>query len=209
MDTSGAVCQFSSVRDIKSGTRRQPFPELPTCTQVVAYDTGFAVLTAAGSVYTWGDERYGACLGRDVSDDDPADRPGLVTALEDLPTGPISKIAAGGYMLAALTAGKDLYLWGGHPGRRTIPADVTDEPEPFVIDEQDVEDVAVGELHLIVLTTEGKVFVIGENKNGQLGLPVDSADSWSPVELGLQHNKRVVGVAAGPRSSFILVQEAL
>lgn len=144
-----------------------------------------------------------------MSEDNPADKPGLVTALESLPTGPISKIAAGGYMLAALTAGNDLYLWGGRPGRKTIPADVADEPEPFVIDEQDIADVAVGESHLIVLTTEGRVFVVGENKNGQLGLPVDSADSWSPVELGLQDNRTVVGVAAGPRSSFIIVKEAL
>lgn len=209
IDTSGAICQFTSVRDIQSGTPSPSFPELPTFTQVVAYETGFAALTTAGSVYTWGDERYGACLGRHVSDDNPSDKPGLVTALENLPTGPISKVAAGGYMLAALTAGNDVYLWGGHPGRKTIPTDVTDEPEPFVVDEQDIADVAVGEAHLIVLTTEGNVFVIGENGNGQLGLPMDSAESWSPVELDLRDNRRAVGVAAGPRNSFIIVSEAL
>lgn len=185
------------------------FLEVPTCTQVVAYDTGFAALTSTGSVYTWGDERYGACLGRDVSDDSPADKPGLVIALEDLPTGAISKIAGGGYMLAALTTGKDLYLWGGHPGRKTVPADVTHEPAPVVIDEQDIADMAVGESHLIVLTTEDRVFVIGGNGNGQLGLPVHSADAWCPVEpIGLRGRGRAVGVAAGPRSSFIIAKEA-
>lgn len=145
-------------------------------------------------------------MGRSVSENSPADKPGLVTTLEDLPTGPIAKIAAGGYMLAALTAGNDLYLWGGHPGKKTVPAGVSDEPAPVVIDEQDIADVAVGESHLIVLTTEGKVFVIGENRNGQLGVSAASVDSWSPVELNLREGKTPVGVAAGPTNSFIIVK---
>lgn len=181
---------------------------LPRCRQVVAYDTGFAALTSTGDVYTWGDERYGACLGRECSEKtSPAERPGLVTALQDLPTGPIAKIAAGGYMLAALTTGNDLYLWGGHPGRKTVPADVSDEPAPVVIEEQDIADVAIGEAHLIALTTEGKVYVIGHNGNGQLSLPIESTDSWRQVDLHLNDGKRAVGVAAGPRNSFFIIQE--
>lgn len=185
----------------------QTFPDLPPCTQLVAYATGFAALTTSGAVYTWGDERYGACLGRDISADaSPAEKPGLVTALQDLPTGPIAKIAAGGYMLAALTAGDDLYLWGGHPGRKAVLADVTDEPSPVVLGEElDVADVAVGEAHLIALTTDSKVYVVGDNGNGQLGLPVDSADSWAQVELNLGEG-RAFSVAAGPRNSFIVVK---
>lgn len=181
--------------------------DLPSCTQVVAYDTGFAALTSTGDVYTWGDERYGACLGRDVSEESPAEKPGLVAALQDLPTGPISKIAAGGYMLAALTAGNDLYMWGGHPGRKTVPTDISEEPTPVVIDEQDVADVALGEAHMIVLTTEGSVYVIGQNGNGQLGLPIESTDSWTQVDLDLGEGNGAVGVAAGPRNSFIIIQE--
>lgn len=205
IDTLGVVRQFASIRDVR-GAPGQPFQDLSPCTQVVAYDTGFAALSSTGSVYTWGDERYGSCLGRDLSEDEPADRPGLVAALQDLPTGPITKIAAGGYMLAALTAGNDLYLWGGHPGKKTVPGDVTDEPAPFVIDEKDIEDVAVGESHLIVLTTEGSVYVIGENGNGQVGMPVSSLDSWSQLDLNLHGDSRAVGVAAGPRNSFVIVK---
>lgn len=206
IDQSGIVVQFQSLQ--KDGTTQGlHVSNLPICTQVVAYDTGFAALTAAGDVYTWGDERYGACLGRDISEASPAERPGLVNALQDLPTGPISKIAAGGYMLAALTAGNDLYLWGGHPGRKTVPADISEEPTPVVIDEQDVADVAFGEAHIIVLTTEGKVHVIGQNGNGQLGLSINLTDSWTQVDLNLSKGKRAIGVAAGPRNSFIIVQE--
>lgn len=206
IDQSGLVVQFQSLQ-VDGMTQGLHVADLPSCTQVVAYDTGFAALTSAGDVYTWGDERYGACLGRDISEASPAEKPGLVTALKDLPTGPISKLAAGGYMLAALTAGNDLYLWGGHPGRKTVPTDISEDPTPVVIDEQDVADVALGEAHIIVLTTGGKVYVIGQNSNGQLGLSLESTDSWMRVDLNLSKGKRAVGVAAGPRNSFIIIRE--
>lgn len=180
---------------------------LPDCQQVVAYETGFAALTPAGDVYSWGDERYAACLGRDVSEDEPADQPALVAALRDLPTGPVVKVAAGGYVLTALTSGNDLYLWGGHPGRKAILAGVGDEPTPVDMDGRDIADVAVGESHLVVLATDGDVFVIGDNANGQLGLPDKSVESWTRVELDLQDGRRAVGVAAGPQNSFIMVQK--
>lgn len=110
-------------------------------------------------------------------------------------------------MLAARTAGNDLYLWGGHPGRKNIPADVTDEPTPVDIEENDIADVAVGETHIIVLTMDGEVFVIGENGNGQLGLPGKIQESWSRVRLDLKGGRRVVGVQAGARNSFLLVHK--
>lgn len=199
--------RYQSLDGFLSKDQSQTFPQLPPCQQLVAYETGFAALTHTGDVYTLGDERYSACLGREVSPSSPADEPGLVTALQDLPTGPISKIAAGGYMLAALTTGNDLYLWGGHPGRKTVPADITDEPTPVDIEENDIADVAVGETHIIVLTTSGDVFVIGENGNGQLGLPSKSEESWVRVPLDLKDGRRVVGVESGARNSFLLVHK--
>ncbi|KAJ0124947.1 hypothetical protein J7T55_006290 [Diaporthe amygdali] len=207
LDQTGSVRWYQSLDRFLSQDKGQTFPQLPPCKQVVAYETGFAALTHTGQVYTLGDERYSACLGRETSPASPADEPGLVTALQDLPTGPIAKISAGGYILAALTTGNDLYLWGGHPGRKTVPADITDEPTPIDIEEKDIVDVTVGETHIIVLTTEGDVFVIGENGNGQLGLPSKSEESWSRVELGLKDGRGVVGVQAGARNSFLLVHK--
>ncbi|KAK3387207.1 regulator of chromosome condensation 1/beta-lactamase-inhibitor protein II [Podospora didyma] len=145
--------------------------------QVVAYDTGFAALSSTGQVYTWGDERFAICLGRDTDDDNPAHRPALVEDLQDLPTGRIVKIAAAGYILAALTAGNDLYCWG-HPGRSSPTLNgLTDRPSPIDIDDNDIADVGVGESHLIALTSGGQVYVVGDNTNGQL---VDSTNSsWT------------------------------
>ncbi|KAK0613765.1 regulator of chromosome condensation 1/beta-lactamase-inhibitor protein II [Immersiella caudata] len=207
-----------------------------TVTQLVSYTTGFAALTCAPSgktqVYTWGDERYAACLARDLTstfpqtgfqthadavkiETDPhipveAITPGIVTDLSDLPTGPITKLAAGGYVLAALTAGKDLYMWG-HPGRAAASGlgglGVSDEVIPVVIEDSDVEDVAVGEAHVVVLTTSGEVFVIGSNSNGQLGLGgAKSAESWTRVAVE-KGDGEIAGVAAGPKNSFLLVRK--
>lgn len=205
LDPSGSIRRYRSLDGFLSQDQGETFAQLSLCRQIVAYETGFAALTRTGEVYTLGDERYSACLGRETSLASLADEPGLVTALQDLPTGPISKIAAGGYLLAALTTGNDLYIWGGHPGRKTVPAGISDEPTPVDIEENDIADVAVGETHIIVLTTDGDVFVIGENGNGQLGLPSKSEESWRRVLLDLQDDRRVVGVQAGPRNSFLLV----
>ncbi|TLD21124.1 hypothetical protein PspLS_09028 [Pyricularia sp. CBS 133598] len=176
--------------------------------QFVAYDVGFAVLTATGEVWTWGDDRYPGCLGRVVSAESPASLPGRVIDLDELPTGNIIKIAAGGYTLAAITSGHDLYCWGGHPGRKQIVEGVSPSlgPVPVVVeDDSDVVDFAVGDSHAIVLTNKGEVFVTGENTNGQLGVvdsPAQSNGTWIKVGLNLE-NELPVGVAAGPRTSFI------
>lgn len=138
----------------------------------------------------------------------PAEIPHPVTDLDDLPTGPITKLAAGGYLLAALTAGNDLYCWG-HVGRSPTLPDLSDTPTPLAIDDQDIADVAVGDAHMLVLTPDGDVYVIGDNSNGQLGLPgTSSTKTWTRLDLGsiLTAGQRVTGVAAGPRNSFLIVQ---
>ena len=82
-------------------------------------------------------------------------------------------------------------------------------PSPVVIEESDILDMAVGESHAVALTTENQVYVIGSNGNGQLGLEVKSAETWTNVNLDLSEKQKAVGVAAGPRCSFITVQTGL
>lgn len=67
--------------------------------------------------------------------------------------------------------------------------------------------MAIGESHAIALTTDGVVYVIGRNHNGQLGLGQGSdtvVKTWMKVPLDIPDGYQVKGVAAGPRSSFIL-----
>jgi alpha-tubulin suppressor-like RCC1 family protein len=114
-------------------------------------------------------------------------------------------------VLAALTAGNDLYCWG-HAGRSPMfDDDLLDVPSPVVIadDGKDIVDVAVGEAHMLVLTAEREVYVVGSNANGQLGLPgIASTGSWMRIDLDsvLGRGETVTGVAAGPRNSFLIVR---
>lgn len=214
------ITKYPSMTDWASAIASStPTPRLPGCADVVqiaAYHAGFVALTSSGRVWTFGDERYGACLGREVTAESPAHEPHPVIALDDLPTGPIVKIAAGGYLLAALTAGNDLYCWGGHPGLPPVIPDVSAEPQPVVVvgadgQEREIKDVGVGEMHLIVLTTDGEVFVAGSKdcQNGQLGLghlQGSSPDGTPWIKLDLENKVQATGVAAGPRTSFLIAQ---
>ncbi|KAF8539973.1 hypothetical protein BDD12DRAFT_54277 [Trichophaea hybrida] len=58
--------------------------------QLVANESSFALLTTGGEVYTWGDPRYS--LGRDITKEEPATEPSIVSALEGLR---IAKISSG------------------------------------------------------------------------------------------------------------------
>ncbi|KAI0181481.1 RCC1/BLIP-II [Hypoxylon sp. FL1284] len=177
--------------------------------QLVAYETGFVALSDDGRVWTWGDERYSHCLGRQITEPSPAERPGLVEELQDLPTGKIRKISAAGYVVLALTEGNDLYAWGGHPGRPALLEDLSGDPTPVVVQESDITGCGVGESHIIVLTSDGDVYVIGSNANGQLGLSVEEAKSWTKVPLNLAVGHAISDVEAGQRTSFILTKSQI
>jgi regulator of chromosome condensation len=133
-------------------------------------------------------------------------RPGIVEDLEDLPTGKIRKIAAGGYVLLALTEGNDLYGWGGHPGRPALVEGISGIPSPIMVEEKDILDCGVGESHIIVLTTDKDVYVAGKNNNGQLGIEANEAPSWTKAELLSARQQDIVAVETGPRSSFVLAK---
>jgi alpha-tubulin suppressor-like RCC1 family protein len=110
-------------------------------------------------------------------------------------------------MLAALTVGNDLYCWG-HAGRSLILDGLSDIPSPVVVDDKDTVDVAVGAAHMLVLTSDREVYVIGDNTNGQLGLPgIAATKTWNRIDLTalLKRGEAVTGVAAGPRNSFLIV----
>lgn len=74
---------------------------------------------------------------------------------------------------------------------------------------KDVASVGIGESHAIVSTTDGCVYTIGSNRNGQLGLgkgPDEYVNSWTLVDVA-PSGKRVAAVNAGPRSSFVLMHD--
>lgn len=219
----GSVSQYADEKHYLDGKVSRTIEGLGDIIQIVAYATGFAALSAEGEVVTWGSEQCLACLGRLVEDSwyvlstisirsqgatliesSPASLPGTVTDLMELPTGKITKIAAGGHLVMALTEGSDLYAWGGHPGLRALFQGLSADPTPIDIDNNDVADFAVGANHAVVLTQDGELFVVGDNRNGQLGLPLERAESWSRVPLALEPGRKISAVACGPHSTFVI-----
>ncbi|KAK3066860.1 hypothetical protein LTR53_016610, partial [Teratosphaeriaceae sp. CCFEE 6253] len=73
--------------------------------QLLAGTASFLLLMEDGAVHSWGDPRYGS-LGRPIGDG--AEKPGVVDALGGLK---IFKIAAGGWMSAAVSEDGAGYLW--------------------------------------------------------------------------------------------------
>ena len=72
-----------------------------------------------------------------------------------------------------------------------------------------MRDVAIGESHAIALTTDGCIYIVGDNGNGQLGLGPQSAErveTWTKLDVPFAQGSDIVGVVAGPRASFIIVK---
>ncbi|KAI0194796.1 regulator of chromosome condensation 1/beta-lactamase-inhibitor protein II [Xylaria flabelliformis] len=202
-----AIVQYAALPQSAGTESSQTFSGMHDIIQLVAYETGFVALSRDGKVWTWGDERYSATLGREITPASPAEKPGLVEDLENLPSGKIKGIEAGGYTALALTEGHDLYGWGGHPARQPLVDTLSGSPSPVDVEENDIEDCSVGETHMIVLTTDGDVYVIGENTNGQLGVLSEGIPKWEKVPLS-HREEAIVGVKAGQRCSFIVTKNS-
>lgn len=193
---------------------------LPTSpTSLLGSSTTFQALCDSVP-YTWGDARY-AHLGRHPGLDCPADLPFPATlpALADDGREPqVQKIAAGGWLAAALTEG-DCYVWGGRLGERERSigqsewgGDGEEELHRFVDVEggrADVVDVAVGGGSVLVLTKTGKVWGWGDGRWGQLGTKGDKSgwvQGWVEVGGWEDEGKEVVGVECGVWNSFVIIK---
>jgi alpha-tubulin suppressor-like RCC1 family protein len=84
---------------------------------------------------------------------------------------------------------------------------LTGEPTPIDFD-GDVLDFAVGNDHMLALSTDHRLFVVGDGGNGQLGLEDRArAEEWKEVVLALKKNQRAVSVYAGYKTSFVMVSD--
>ncbi|KAF5630541.1 e3 ubiquitin ligase HERC6 [Fusarium sp. NRRL 52700] len=210
-----AIVQYPSLEAWKANKSTNPWPCKAAVRQIAAYDAGFIILLEDETVLSCGDPRFRDCLGREADESHPANEPGVIQDLSDLGE-PIKKVAAAGYTAAALTESGGLYLWGmaapGSQSRPSISQDISELPNYFEVDgDKDVQDIGLGESHAIALTTDGCIYVIGNNTNGQIGLGEDAQDpvsSWSKIDFTPPEGWAIVAVEAGPRSSFIVTKKA-
>ncbi|KAL6852659.1 hypothetical protein ACO1O0_007207 [Amphichorda felina] len=183
---SGALLvKFPDLSSRKAGKSSHSWPCKKGIRHIAAYDAGWVVLYDDGTVATLGDPRFGDCLGREVTEGSPAEEPGEVLDLNNLGD-PIRKVAAGGYTVAALTESGSLYAWGvespgTHRRQQAIPGLSGIPNYVEVDDDEDVQDMAVGESHAIALTAHGSIHVIGGNENGQLGYSEDKVMDQSEL----------------------------
>lgn len=180
--------------------------------QLVAGATSFALLTVDGEVYTWGDARHNS-LGRPTisrEGQSTATLPGLVEALDGVH---VRKICLGGWMFGAISTDGAAYIWGldmPQAGRviRHLKSLSADEDVALVVlnqggsDEPDVADMDIGGGHAAVGTSDGELYVIGDNSSGQIGLgpDVESTADWVRVS----DVRNVMTVVCGPRSTAVL-----
>ena len=221
-----AIVQYPSLAAWRANKHTEKWSCKSPVRQIAAYDTGFLILLEDGTVLSCGDLRFSDCLGREVDKSwymlqvaqtnpiliflSPAHVPYPIEDLSDLGES-IKKVSAGGYTLGALTDSGGLYLWGmkppGSQSRHTAFTDLGPIPSYVEVDgEKDVQDFAIGEAHAVALTTDGCVYVIGDNTNGQIGLgkPVKQSALWSKIDFILPPGEEVVAIEAGPRASFIV-----
>ncbi|KAL9594927.1 MAG: hypothetical protein Q9219_006758 [cf. Caloplaca sp. 3 TL-2023] len=195
----------------------QLHPMQGTMTSLTATSTTFTILTHFSRVLTFGDARYPALLGRTPSPDEPAGDPHVVSALDGLP---IQEVVAGSWMVAALSHEKDLYFWGhvlprsptikDHAGFSALLNGAAEGEEVHLIDVADgadIEGMAVGEKHVVILTTEGEVWGLGSNEYGQLGLGQEiqgTGGHWRRIQV-VGEREKVMGMKAGPFATFLVV----
>ncbi|KAG4280350.1 hypothetical protein FPRO06_11683 [Fusarium proliferatum] len=205
-----AIARYPSLAAWKANKSTDSWPCKAAVRQITAYDAGFIILLEDQTVLSCGDPRFRDCLGREVDESRPANEPGVIQDLSDLGE-PIKKIAAAGYTAAALTESGGLYLWGmappGSQSRHNVFRDISELPNYFEVDgDKDVQDIGLGESHAIALTTDGCIYIIGDNTNGQVGHGKDAQDpisSWSKIDFTPPEGWAIIAVEAGPRSSFI------
>ncbi|PQE29656.1 regulator of chromosome condensation (RCC1) protein [Rutstroemia sp. NJR-2017a BBW] len=214
-------------------THLTQYPSLPTylshspdlihplseSTSLVSNHTTFTALTTTNRLLTWGDARFPSRLGRPSTT--PSNIPSPIPP-STLPESQIVKLSSGGPLSGFLTSSKDLYIWGSNPHpfipelNPSSPSYIDpDEENPFApvpidIEGKDVADVAIGENHVLVLTTDGMVYGIGECGNGQLGFGEERGrcEEWRVLDVGFEKKgKRCVGVGAGYKCSFVLVED--
>lgn len=148
-------------------------------------------------------------LGRTPTLANPAEAPSLISFLGGIS---IDKIAAGGWIGAAVSEDRDLYVWGGQAGaakRLNALPKFSDGEEVRLVDINggvDVVDVGVGSEHIIALTGDGEVWVTGEGDCGQLGTgKINFEEGWVRVRGDWEANGRVIGVGCGVWCSWVLV----
>ncbi len=151
-------------------------------------------LTKDGSVWSWGDNRWGE-LGDGGRSSHTA--PEKIAGIDH-----IVAIAAGGLHSLALDANGIVWTWGdNHFGQSADSSRSVVETPMKVAGLPPIASITAGFYHSLAISRTGRVWAWGQNGRGQLGRPA-SADVASPMEIAALDD--VIAVAAGQNHSLAL-----
>jgi alpha-tubulin suppressor-like RCC1 family protein len=127
----------------------------------------------------------------------------------------IQEMVGGIFYSLALTSNGKLYLWGSLYALSgqlpQPPSEITEISDQFnLMANENIVDIDSGILHILVLTSLGRVFVMGDNTYGQLSdtelnetsTPVDITDN-----LNLNENETVESIETGYYYNAILTNQ--
>jgi len=137
---------------------------LPVISDIAAGDGYSMALASDGSLWAWGRNDHGQ-LGDGTNTD--RSQPTQVQGLDG-----VLALSAGPAWAAAVTADHTLWSWGQGSTNPLDASKGTDWLSPVlnqILDQMRATDVAAGDAHVLVRTTDGKVFSWGQNDHGQLG----------------------------------------
>jgi len=158
-----------------------PFPSrVPGLAGVTAIAAGpkySLALTKDGTIYGWGENRYGQLGdGTTMNQLTPVLVRGVARAIA---------IAAGGDFSAALLSDGTVMTWGHGSGTLGRPGIAVNGPNPLptlVPGASDITAISAGAQHVLALTSAGRVMAWGEQNAGQVGRAV-SPSLAGPVPL--------------------------
>ncbi|MFQ6625618.1 hypothetical protein Gotur_005697 [Gossypium turneri] len=188
--------------------------------------THTAAVTESGDLYTWGreegDGRLGLGPGRGPNEGGGLSIPSKV---KELPT-PVAAVSCGGFFTMALTEDGQLWNWGdegkvlswGHGGHGQLGhSSIQNKKVPATIEalaDKRVVYIACGGSSSAGITDEGKLYMWGNAKDQQLGVPGLPEVQACPVEVNFlmeddglgTHN--VLSVAVGACHAMCLVSRS-
>ena len=132
------------------------------------FGTYYAVaLNSKGLLYTWGYNANGELGDGDKGTDTSSPQLISVTGVK------FSAVAAGGNHTLALATNGSIYAWGktqyGQVGNNSFSLVGLDTPTHINVAGVSFSAVAAGGDHSVALSTNGSIYVWGENSSGQLG----------------------------------------
>ena len=175
-----------------------------TFVQASAGGSHVVALSSDGNIYTWGDNSAGQ-LGRTVTSNNPADKPGKADTPADVT---FTSVSAGwGHTVAVDTQG-DVYTWGDNThselGRSTTstPADKpgkADTPAGITFTQ-----ASAGESHSVAVSDDGGIYTWGNTADGQLGRDTSSTPADKPGKVETPAGITFTQASAGGAHSIAL-----